>query len=288
MNRAVFAFVTIAAASMAKADYVTDFEPPPYAGAAGGVPLTLGFGGGGQNGWYNPVAGSADFNVYSYAGNSLGFAPNPNGGSQFIGALGNATAPIGRAQHNVAFTGGTWTVSWDVNGQFIGTAPAVDNLGSFSLQPSTTADYFQQIMQWGTNTATPTQYNINYGSWTAAGGTSANITFISPGAAWMNIPVNHWIHQSTTWDFGTNQILSVSIQDITAGGGVTTTDVSGMGWYLTGGANNVLGLALPTDVRCFTGNNQNATGWDNVSVTPAPASLALLGLGGLLGARRRR
>jgi len=290
MKTGVALALVLSAAAAAQAQYSTGFEPPVYTGSPAGTPLTNGFGGpAGQDNWYNPVSGSHDLQVETYAGNSLGFVNNPNGGTQFIGSVGTAAAPIGRAQHTVNFgAGGTWRASWDVNGAFIGTAPAVENLGSFSLQPSTTADYFQQIMQWGANAATPTQYNINYGTFTAAGG--GVIAFNSPGAAWTNIPVNHWIHQDTTWSFASNQLLSVTIQDITAGTPSVTTDVSGNGWYLAGGANNVLALALPTDIRAFTGNTQNATGWDNfvVAQVPAPGSLALLGLAGFAGRRRRR
>lgn len=280
--------LVLCAATASQAQFT--FEPPAYSGSPGGTALTNGFGGPpGQDGWYNPVVNSVDFKVHTYAGNALGMVPNPVGGTQFIGALG-AVAPgnIGRAQHNMSFSSGTWTASWDVNGMFIGTAPAADNLGSFSLQDSTISDYFQQIMQWGTGTANPVQYNINYGSWGAAGGTPGTIAFQSPGPAWTNIPVNHWIHQDTTWSFASNQLLSVTIQDLTAGTPAVTVDVSGNGWYLSGGANNTLGLPLPTAIRCFTGNNQNATGWDNVTVVPAPGVLALLGLGGLLAGRRRR
>jgi uncharacterized protein (TIGR03382 family) len=278
----------LAISAAAHAQYVTGFEAPAYSGSAAGVPLTNGFGGGGQNGWYNPVAGSVDFNVYSYTGNALGFAPNPAGGDQFIGSVGSASPNnIGRAQRAVDFSaGGVWTAEWDVIGAYRGTATAVDNLGSFSLQSSATANYFQQIMQWGTNTANPVQYNINYGVFAAAGGAAP--AFSSPGAEWTNIPVNHWIRQSTTWDFGTNQILSVSIQDLTAGTPVVTLDVSGNSWYLAGGLNNVLAKPLPTDIRTFTGNVDNATGWDNIRMVPAPGAFALLGLGGLALARRRR
>lgn len=90
-------------------------------------------------------------------------------------------------------------------------------------------------------------------------------------------------------ELATNQILSVSIQDITAGGATTTADVSGLGWYLAGGQNNILGKALPTDIRLFTGNTDNATGYrSSLTVTPAPSGLLALGLGGLLASRRRR
>jgi len=287
MKRAFLGLTLLVAAASAQAQsYSTGFEAPAYAGSLGGTALTAGFGGGGQNGWYNPVAGSADFNVYTYGANALGYVNNPNGGDQFIAALGTTATPIGRAQHNVNFSsGGTWTASWDVNGQYRGAATPVNNLGSFSLQPSATADYWQQLMAYDA-VPVPTQYNITYGAFAAGGG--AIILTNSPGPAWNAIPTNHWIHQSTTWSFVSNQILSVSIQDITAGNPVTTVDVSGLGWYLAGGANNALGLALPTDIRCFAGNVDNTSAWDNLNVVPAPASLALLGLGGLMADRRRR
>jgi len=284
------ALATMSLAAAAQAQYGTGFEAPTYSGSAGGTLLTNGFGGPpGQDSWYNPVSGSIDFNIHSYTGNSLAFPTNPTGGGQFIGVRGLAApSNIGRAQHSVNFSaGGQWTASWDVIGGFRGAsdAIAVENLGSWSLQSSATANFFQQIMQWGANTSTHTQYNINYGVFTAAGGVTP--PFLSPGAAWTNIPADHWIHQSTTWDFTSNMLLSVSIQDITAGGAPVTVDVSGMGWFLAGGQNNVLAKPAPTDVRSFTGNTDNVTGWDNISVVPAPGALALLGIGALVGRRRR-
>jgi hypothetical protein len=265
----VVALLCVCGAAQGQA-YSTDFEPPTYTGSAAGTLLTNGFGGpAGQDGWYNPVAASIDFNVHTYTGNTLAFPANPTGGTQFVGVTGQvAPSNIGRAQHAVNFSaGGTWTVEWDVIGGIRGATTAVDNLGSFSLQPSATANYFQQIMQWGTNTTAPTQYNINYGVFPAAGGAAP--AFVSPGAAWTNIPVDHWIRQSTTWSFTSSRILSVSIRDITAGGPTTTVDVSGLDWFLAGGLNNVLAKPLPTDIRLFTGNVNNVTGWDNVSVGPA-------------------
>jgi hypothetical protein len=290
MRLFVVACAGLAVTTAANAQYSTGFEAPAFTASAAGTALTTGFGGGGQAGWYNPVAGSVDFQAHTYAGNALGFAANPTGGEQFIGALG-AAAPsnIGRAQHAHDFSaGGVWTAEWDVIGDYRGPVgvAAVDNLGSFSLQNSATANYFQQIMQWGTNTANPIQYNINYGVFPAAGGAAP--AFQSPGAEWVNVPVNHWIRQSTTWDFTSNQILSVSIRDITAGTPVVTADVSASGWYLAGGLNNVLAKPAPTDIRTFTGNVNNATGWDNIRVVPAPGTLALMGLGGLVFGRRRR
>jgi hypothetical protein len=276
--------VGIAAISaLSCAQFADNFESET--GSAGGTLVA------GQNGWYNPVAGSLDGNVYTYAGNGLGFAGNATGGSKFLGGEADGVNPM-RAQHDVNFgAGGIWTMSFDFNGNYIGTSgTTVDNLGSASLQPSATANYFQTIYQWGTNTGgsnpPPTQFSANIGVFGPTGGA---ITFNSPGAAWVNLPVNHWYHQTVTWDFTTNLILTTTIQDITAGGPVNTSIP--VGWYLAGGAANALGLGTPTAVRLFASGGQgDVMGYDNFSVAPVPepASLAILGLGAIGLLRRRR
>jgi hypothetical protein len=258
-------------------------------GSAGGTLLTNGFGGGGQNGWYNPVSGSVDSSVYTYSGNALGFSTNPLGGNQFVGMAVTAPQTPNRAQHAANFSaGGVWTMTYDFNGNFNGTPPAADNLGSVSLQPSATNNIFQTIYQWGTGITNADHFDANIGAATAAGGALA---FSSPGAAFQSLSLNHWYRQSVQWDFASNQILSVSIQDLTAGGSNTVIDVSGNGWFLTGGQNNVLGQAMATDVRLFaSGSAGDLMGYDNFSVAPVPepASIAVLGLGALALLRRRR
>jgi hypothetical protein len=83
--------------------------------------------------------------------------------------------------------------------------------------------------------------------------------------------VNHWIHQSTTWSFASNRILSVSIRDLTAGGPTTTLDLSGQEWYLSGGANNA--LPLPAGMTMYSGGGVggrteggNVVAWDNIRI----------------------
>jgi hypothetical protein len=269
--------LALSAASLAQ--YSSDFESPTYTGSASGNVIS------GQAGWYNPVAGSVDGNVHTYAGNTLGFASNPTGGSQFLGGAAGAN-PM-RAQHDFAFGSGAYTLTFDFNGNFIGTPPSADNLGSVSLQPSATANIFQTIYQWGTNTATPTQFNANMGFASAAGG--AITVFTSPGTAWTNLAVNHWYRQSVTWDFTSNRILQTTIQDLTAGGSLNS--VSPTDWYLSGGAANVLGLAAPTAFRFFAaGSVGNVMGYDNVTLAPVPepCSMVALSFGALALLRKRR
>jgi len=269
--------------SLGFAQFSDNFESET--GSAGGSLLTNGFGGGGQNGWYNPVAGSVDGSVYTYAGNSLGFATNPLGGNQFLGMNVLTAQATNRSQHAVTYGAGVNTLTFDFNAKFAGTPPGADNLGSVSLQPACT-NFFQTIYQWGSHLPTADAFDANIGAASSAGGA---LVFQSPGAAWMNLNLNHWYRQSVTWDFGSNLITSTTLQDLTAGGGVNS--FSPTGWYLSGGAGNILGQLTPTDVRFFaSGSAGDMMGYDNlnISAVPEPASMAALGLGALALIRKRR
>lgn len=263
-------WIVLATCATARAQYTTDFEGPAVTGSPGGTLMT------GQDGWINPVAGSADFNAYTYAGNALGIVANASGSAQMVAGRFPGLAAFARCQHATNFSaGGIWTATWDCLGLYTGILPTVDNLGSFSLQPSATARYWQQVMQWGTaNLPTATMYNINYGVWDTAPYNQAAPTFLSPGPAWTNIPANHWIRQSTTWDFTANRILSVSITDLTANTPTVTVDVSALPYHLRFGPNGA--GPLPTDIRIFAGGGAgttvdggNVTAWDNIRVTLA-------------------
>jgi len=290
--------IAVAATSAACfAQFSDNFESETGSGA--GTLLTNGFGGGGQNGWYNPVSGDVDTNVYTYAGNTLGFAANPDGGSQFLGGVSQGGTSYARAQHDVAFvSSGMWELSFDFAALYSGALPATDNLGSVSLQPSTTANYFQTIYQWtypNDNSATAAAFSANIGATLLPGGLAGGLTtngtdFHSPGAAWTNLPLNHWFHQTITWNYASNTIIDTTLQDVTAGGPLN--DFQPTGWYLTGGANNALGQPTATAIRYFVGGTTagNTMAFDNVAVgpVPEPASLAALSLGALALIRRRR
>lgn len=271
--------------AVASAQYmVTGFEQPDYVGSPEGTLLTYGYGGGGQQGWYNPVAGCMDWNVFTYAGNAFGFPENPYGEDQFIGGVTDGT--YARAQYDFPFEDTAYTASFDVCAGFLGTAPTTQNLGSFSLQPSATARSWQNLYTW-VDLNNPTTWNAWYLCYDA-GGTQWPQPGLSPGAAWDNLPINHWYRQSTTWDFVTNMVTSVYIKDLTTGdeSWYYPTD-----WYLAGGETGG-GRPLATGFRYFVGGTVygNALGIDNLEIIPEPGMVGLVAAG-LLGAfalRRRR
>lgn len=254
-----------------------DFEAPGYVGSAAGT-ITTGQSAGCPPGEQWTLPAGINHSIYTYAGNALAFPTLASGGLQFDGAIG----PLARAQHSVNLTGGTgvWKVEFDFTGKWTGTValPAVDNLGSFSLQPSTTARFFQTLMNWGAqpatsyegpnspppnNTLAGTHYHLHFGHTTAAAPTLT--VFSVPGPAFLNLDSTHWYRVGVIWDFNAAQILRVSLTDLTAGTPTITADVYSLRWYLLGGPHST--NPLPTDFRLFTGSDGNATGWDNIVFT---------------------
>ena len=281
-TKVLFGVAGLALAASAQAQYSTNFEPPLYTGSAAGTPLA------GQDGWYTPpIAGSQDGTVHTYANNAYGFVTNPTGGTQFaVTRFGNANPS--RAQHNFNFNqSDVFTIGYDFCGdRFGGALPASNNIGSFSMQDSVTSQYFQTLMVWD-DLNTGNAMDHNYGVFAASGGAIAFVT--PPNAAWNALNLNTWYRATTTFSFASHQILSISIDNLHDAAPATSLDVSGLGWYLAGGSASA--LPRPTDIRIFgsgAGTNVNQMGWDNLSIVPAPATLALLGLGGLIAGRRRR
>jgi hypothetical protein len=231
------------------------------------------------------VSGSADWNVYTYPGNALGLPANPYGADQFIGGRSNGDPAYGRAQRDFAFENHTYGVSYDICTSFNGVLPATDNIGSFSLQPSATAAFWQSLQTWY-DYNNPTTWRAWYLCFDATG-TQWTAPGKSPGPAWDNLPINHWYRQFTLWDFTTNMVTAVGIRDLTTGdeSWYYPTD-----WYLAGGAGG--GKPLPTAFRFFVGGATagDIQGIDNVNLIPEPGLIGFVALGvlGAFGLRRRR
>jgi hypothetical protein len=258
--------------------FSTGFEAPTYTGSAAGTLLTNGFGGPpGQDGWYLPVA-CQDSNIYTYAGNAIGAITNTLGGAQFQGGI--ATTNFVRAEHLIPFTGGVWEVSYDFFAQWTAALPASDNIGSFSLQPSTTSAAFQTLQSWGTTVIGPVP---NATDWSATADkfhialgvdlvpSTGALQFFTASNDFRDLPIAHWYRVKVRWNFTTFTVLSASIQDLTAGTPVATVDVSANGWYLLGGPTST--NPLPTAARFFVGAGTgtsfgNLVAYDNFSITP--------------------
>ena len=75
--------------SPARAQLVTNFEAPSYTGSAAGTLLT------GQQSWYVPVAGSPDYNVFSYAGNAVSLIVDGYNLIHAAGIVGRGFGPGG-------------------------------------------------------------------------------------------------------------------------------------------------------------------------------------------------
>lgn len=267
----------LALATAAHGQFYTGFELPDFNASPAGVTAT------GQQGWYLPAG--IGHNVHTYAGNAAGFVQNPVGGNQFIAGVSGGSPNFARAQVNHTFSAGTWTIAYDVAATFLGTAPTTINLSSFSLQHDTVpAGQFRQYIalnNFTDNNNPAAGWKAEYNVFNAAGGALNNQ---SPGAAWTNLNNNHWYRQYTTINLATNEITSVGIVDLHTG---QASFANPQGWYMTGGSAST--LALPNAVRFFVGGSSgNTMGWDNLSMVPSPGALAILGLGSLVAARRRR
>ena len=260
--RALAAILGVAATgAAADAQFETGFEVPEYAASAAGTVLTN------QQGWYLPstTTPSTDWFVYTYPGNALGLPQNPQGSDQFAAGTGQAGVTFARAQMNVTLGAGTWTLAGDVAISFQGTLPTSQNIGSLSTQPGGASARLIMLARWA-NTATANAWNADIYYWDAAGN-----QFIStvPDPGFQNLQVNHWYRWSSTFDFDSNRIGELKIEDLTTGATATHNPSD---WYLQGGAAAI--FPVPTAIRMFAGSSTvfgNTLAFDNVSITSGAA-----------------
>ncbi|NLG42313.1 MAG: PEP-CTERM sorting domain-containing protein [Phycisphaerae bacterium] len=278
MRRLVVILICFTSTSVASAAFVTGFESSQgYVGSAAGIGLS------GQQGWYTPdVAGSVDGYVYTYADNPYGVPQNPYGGAQFFGGRAMGDDAYARSQHDYNWAAESIVrISYDFCAKFTGTLPAVDNVGSWSMQPSGSVGgpeiYMQSLYTWA-DTAGGTAIHAGY---LIDENPAAPPAF--PGPEWQNLPVDHWFRQTVLVNMEYFKIIECTIQDLTIGGPVTVAHPEN--WHFINYA--VAGGTLPTGFRCFTGGTTagNFLAWDNFSI-PEPATIALLLIG--FAALRRR
>lgn len=272
MRRVFVTLICFTIATAAQAAFVAGFEASEgYTGSASGVSIN------GQQGWYTPaVAGTVDGMVYTYTGNPYGIPTNPYGGDQFFNGLSQGGTAYARSQHAYDWASETTlTIGFDMCVKFTGVAPATDNIGSFSLQDSATATYFQSLYTWVDYTH-PVTFNAGYFTNEVPAAPPA-----FPGPEWQGLLTNHWYRQTVTVDFTSWMITQCTLQDLTTGGPVITANPEG--WHFIRYTTPV----MPTSFRFFTGGTTagNLTAWDNLSI-PEPATITLL-LIALTALRRR-
>jgi hypothetical protein len=250
----------------------------------------------GCDGWYTPptnlVPGSAAASVYPYTYvQGFGFAADPAGGNNVLGLTGNSNGSIDRAQHDFSFSQAPqWDVAYDLsvaNLSSSGNSYGTDYIGSFAIfNTGASAADFIALDQWD-NASTSSTWTSSYYVYDAQGNPQSP-DGVSPGPAWSGLLQNHFYSESTVFDRNTNEILSVSITDLTTN---STTTVSPADWYMSGGANP---QSAPNAFRFAGLGPGNALLVDNVSLNgpsavPEPATLFLMAAGVIaLSVLRRR
>jgi hypothetical protein len=226
----------------------------------------------GPLGYYVPVAGSLDFNVHTYANNTLGVVQNPTGGCNFIGATGPGAGVFARAQLDITYPTPLVTVGYDICARFTGTLPAAQNLGSFSLQPFPGSKSFIALATW-TDPATAATWNADYVHFDSTG---LQVQSQVASAGFTGLLTNHWYRWETDLNLTTNEITQIRLTDLTSGTTVTDNPV---GWFMEGGSASA--SVNPTGLRFFSGggNPGNVLCFDNACVdvqgtcaTPAPTT----------------
>lgn len=244
-------------APLAFAQYSQDFEG--LVGSPTGVILT------GQDFFYLP-AGSADFLVYTYAGNVLGVPQNPEGDVQFAAGTGPGGTVFARAQRDVEFGAGVgiWKMQYDVCCVYSGQPPSANNLGSFSIRYDDANVHNIHLFSW-VDPNVPTTWQAFYLAYDVTGLQFAQ-PGESPGAAWESLELNHWYRFWTTVDLDLNTIVEVGVTDLVT---MATNTFAPTDWYLVGGGGGAFGP--PQNFRLFGGGSVagNSTCWDNVEIQEA-------------------
>ncbi len=235
------------------AQHSEDFEAG-YASSALGEILN------GQNDYYLPVDGSDSALVFTYDGNALGLPANPTGGKIFVGATGQGNAVFVRSQKDVPYPSGTVRVALDICSAYLGQLPAAQNTGSFSTQTFPGDQTYIHLARW-TDINTAETWNADMVWFDAAG---AQLTEVIPVPEFQNLLNNNWYRWTGTFNLDTNQVLELTITDLTTGASATYEPPDR---YLFGG--DAGGAPPPDGFRFFVGANAvpgNTLGFDNLVI----------------------
>lgn len=250
--------LTISAAAQG---YATDFET--FTASAAGTAVT------GQDGFYIPVAGSLDCKIYTYAGNVLNVPANPNGGNNFYAGVSQLTNVFARGQRPVTLpANGRVYIQFDILCNYTGTGTPANNIGSFSLQPSTTSVFTNLVARWPTGTTfPPATFDLDI----VPGPTATAVPVAIGSPAFQGLAVGVWHTIGQTIDLSTGAHIDFRITNGVTN--VTTTFVPPVPIVLPG-----QGLPTPTDFRFFAGGSENLFAVDNVTITQG-ASYRTFGAG---------
>jgi hypothetical protein len=249
--RVVLLLAALSSPAGALEQFATGFEPPLFTGAASGVALN------GQQSFYLPAPGGGTHNVFTYAGNTLGIALNPTGGSHFAAGR-NPGGVNARSQRDVAIGAGLWTVATDLAVR-PGSLPTVQFAASLTVRDNPGDGFILALLAAWTNLATATSWEV-HAQWSNAAGDFLSETL---PAGFQNLEVNHWYRLRARFDFATNRVLSVALTDLTTGSTVVEEFTDR---YLFGGA---AAAHQPFAFRLFTGGDAgvgNIAAFDNVSI----------------------
>jgi hypothetical protein len=244
----------------------------------------------GQNGYFQPVAGSNDFQVAAFNDPAaFNINPSPVGGSQTaVGTGSGSSAGFARSQNfNNWGAGDLWTVCFDVWADYQGDPVLhTSNVGSLSMQPFGATPYtnqgvntlFYYITDGDVASTIAVAWNIHFADGADLGGfwNPDEIAGTWPAGPFSELTLRTWYRLSYVVNFATNTLDKVAITNLatntattftTAG---TTAAIGASGdWYIAGGANNALALPRPDQFRLFAGGqgNGNVIAFDNLAFT---------------------
>jgi|GEM_PF-2261667 len=223
----------------------------------------------GQGDFYLPPAGGISAKVVTYADNYLGLPENPTGGKNFVAAEGAGGTDHARSQKDMTYGDGVWTITADVAVTFHGTGASAQNIGSFSMQvfPGERTCIYP-LGQWF-NIADPQEgWNVWAGWYKPEGGGYVLEQIVAPG--FQQIKTDHWYRSSIKFDLDSNQILELTMTDLTTG---ETSKNEPVDRYLEGGQGGG-GIPDPTGLRYFGGTSiaGNTMCFDNLDIEPEVAA----------------